>query len=154
MIADWHERVFVDELHHRVLAENPDGDLESHGRRGSAPGEFRYPRGVVVVGSRAYIVDSWNHRVQVFDLPSWKLALTFGSFGSEAGQFFCPSSITVSGDLLVIADTNNSRLSFHRFDGSTAFVFGLPQFPRRVRSLPGDSLEYQTEDGIWHSLEY
>jgi len=152
MMTAWNERIFVDELNHQLLVENPDRSMTARGRHGSGPGEFHYPRDVAVLNSRAYVVDSWNHRVQVFDLPSWQFAFAFGSFGSESGQFFCPSSIAVAGPFLAIADTNNSRLSFHHPDGACAFVYDLPRFPVQVRTTPGGFLEVQSEDGEWESL--
>ena len=105
----------------------------SYGRKGSRPGEFHYPRAILVVGSLSYIVDSWNHRVQVFKLPSFQFQFEFGGFGSGAGQFFCPCSITFSDPWVIVADTNNARLSFHLPDGKFLFSSVISGIDFRAR---------------------
>jgi hypothetical protein len=159
-IADWHQTddrsfILVDETNHRILVQEPDGSTTSYGRKGSRPGEFHYPRAILVVGSLAYVVDSWNHRVQVFELPSWNYQFEFGGFGTADGQFFCPCSITFSDPWLVVADTNNARLSFHMPDGRFLFSSSVSgnRFPRKVRSAAGP-IEVQYENGEWNRLEF
>src|SRR5690242_8474405 len=120
-VRDWaktpqDELVLIDELNHRVLLQSADGRL-----RIAAKG-FRYPRSVAVLESKAYVVDSWNHRVRAFELPDWSSAFEFGSF-------FCPSWISVINGSLVVADTNNRRLSFHEPNGSVLFTYTLDGYP-------------------------
>lgn len=146
MIADWArtpygQLLFVDELNSRVLIEEPSGNL----RR--APGGFRYPRAVAVLGDTAYVVDSWNHRVKAFTLPEWKFAFEFGSF-------FCPSSIVAINNFLIIADTNNRRLSFHTPDGACAFTYELNRFPKRVQIGERGAIVVRYDDGETETLNY
>jgi len=158
-IAEWHRTddrslILVDETNHRIIVQQPDGSMTSCGRKGSRPGEFHYPRAILVLGSLAYIVDSWNHRVQVFKLPTWQYQFEFGGFGSGPGKFFCPCSIAYSDPWLIVADTNNARLSFHMPDGQCLFSSAVSgsQFPRKVRSTEGP-IEVQYENGEWNRLE-
>ena len=159
-ISDWHQTddrslIAVDETNHQIVVQGPDGSTRFYGRKGNKPGEFHYPRSILVLGSSAYIVDSWNHRVQVFEIPSWKFKFEFGGFGTGAGKFFCPCSITFSDPWLVIADTNNARLSFHMPDGKFLFSSGVAgdRYPRKVRGENGP-IEVQYENGEWNRLEF
>ena len=159
-IADWHQTddrslIVVDETSHRIVVQQPNGSTKIYGRKGARPGEFHYPRGILVLGELAYIVDSWNHRVQVFELPSWTYQFEFGGFGTEPGKLFCPCSITFSDPWLIVADTNNARLSFHKQDGQFLFSSGVSgdRCPRKVRSLNGP-IEVQYENGEWNRLEF
>jgi hypothetical protein len=159
-IADWHQTgdrslIIVDETGHRIHVQQPDGNTKTYGRKGSGPGEFHYPRGILVLEELAYVVDSWNHRVQVFELSAWKYRFEFGGFGTDPGKFFCPCSITFSDPWLIVADTNNARLSFHKQDGQFLFTSGVSgnQFPRKIRSANGP-LEVQYENGEWNRLEF
>jgi hypothetical protein len=143
-IRDWvrtadGELVLVDELNHRVLLQSGDGRL-----RVAAKG-FRYPRSVAVLESTAYIVDSWNHRVQAFQLPDWSPAFEFGSF-------FCPSWIAVMNNLLVVADTNHRRLSFHEPNGSALFTHAVDGFPKRVGANSNGDIVVCYDDGDTETL--
>jgi hypothetical protein len=158
-ISDWCQAddrslIAVDETNHRVIVQNPDGSTRYYGRKGSKSGEFYYPRSCIVLSSSVYVVDSWNHRVQVFELPSWKFQFEFGGFGTGPGKFFCPRSITFIDPWLIIADSNNARLSFHMTDGQFLFSSAVVgnRFPRKVRGENGP-IEVQYENGEWSRLE-
>ncbi len=159
-IADWNLTedgglMLVDELRHCVLRQDAYGNVKARGRRGNRAGEFHYPRSILVKGDSAYVVDSWNHRVQVFDAVSWKFLFEFGGFGSGPGQFFCPSWIVAIDERLIIADTNNARLSFHSRDGSFLFAsyFADGRFPRKLQ-VSGGMIEVQYDSGERARLEY
>ena len=150
--------VAVDEVEHLLAIERPDGRFTFVGREGSEPGCFRYPRAIEILDGIAYVVDSWNHRVQMYDVVLWKLVGTFGEFGAGRGQFFCPSSIVAisreaASHWLCIADTNNNRISFHSRDGSCLFTtdLGGTRYPSKVRTRDG-FLQVQYEDGEWARL--
>ena len=132
--------VAVDTLNHRVLV-----DGVPRGSKGSGAGEFHYPSAAMIVNSRAYIVDSWNHRIQVFDLPEWKFAFEFGGF-------FCPKWIALlhrDTPLLAVVDTNHRRLSFHDLDGNPTSTVELDyeRFPVRADSQGRDALNVTYENG-------
>ncbi|HLH32086.1 MAG TPA: hypothetical protein VKY31_12860 [Terriglobia bacterium] len=120
-------------------------DGSKFGKRGSGAGEFHYPMGAVVVDNRAYVADSWNHRVQVFELPQWKFVFEFG-------DFFRPNWIGVvhdrDGSVLAIVDTNNCRICFHRLDGTRIGQCPLSRrrFPISARVIDETALEVVFED--------
>jgi DNA-binding beta-propeller fold protein YncE len=137
----------VDTLHHRIVV-----GTVGRGRRGSKPGEFHYPSSVAIVNNRAYVADSWNHRVQVFDLPDWKFAFEFG-------DFFCPKGIEVVNDrlgpLLFVVDTNNARLCFHQLDGRRigTFKFETRRFPVAAHALNSETIKVVFEDDSFEILD-
>ena len=130
----------VDTLNHRVIV-----DGKARGQFGAGPGEFHYPSNAVVLDNRAYVCDSWNHRVQVFKLPDWE-------FDFEFGEFFCPRWIEVVEDrsqpLLLIVDTNNARLCFHDPNGRrfAILAFESQTFPVKARLLESETIEIEFED--------
>jgi len=159
-LADWHKTedqrlLLVDETNHRIVVQHADGRLVAHGSKGNSEGEFHYPRGILAMGASAYVVDSWNHRVQVFDIPTWTFQFEFGQLGSGPGEFFCPGSIAFADPWLMVTDTNNSRISFHDRDGRFVFSSGISgeSFPRKVGVADGGFV-VQYENGEWDRLEF
>jgi NHL repeat len=130
----------TDTLHHRIIVGE-----KARGRLGRAPGEFHYPSRTLVIRDHAYVCDSWNHRVQVFELPDWKFAFEFG-------DFFCPKWTEViedsTGPLLIVVDTNNARLCFHETDGRRigTYEFESQSFPVSARRLNDEMIEVVFED--------
>ncbi len=59
-----------------------DADTGEHlkrvGKSGQAPGEFKRPNGIVVIDDLLLVVERDNHRVQVFELPSFKPLAVIG----------------------------------------------------------------------------
>src|SRR5215471_13145832 len=125
----------VDTLNHCVRL-----GAVAHGQFGRGPGEFHYPASIAVLDTRAYVADSWNHRIQAFNLPDWQFAFEFG-------DFFCPQWIGSVNDrgmpLLAIIDTNNARICFHWPDGRRVAVcdFEYGRFPISARPLDPGVLE-------------
>ena len=68
--VDGHGRVWiVDAMSDSVRIFEPDGTLLlSFGREGRGAGEFWLPSGIDVEDPFVYVADSYNHRVQVFEL--------------------------------------------------------------------------------------
>jgi sugar lactone lactonase YvrE len=157
-IRDWvcddtGQLIFVDELNHRILVLSKLG-FRAVGQKGFRPGEFRYPSAVALLGTRVYVADSNNHRIQALRLPSLEFDFEFGGLGSAAGQFFCPRGIVPvetreHGTLLCVADCNNNRLSFHKADGTCVAVYDLSgrRFPVAVYSSDPSYVEVRYEDG-------
>ena len=111
--------------------------VRTWGEVGTAPGQFNHPRGVAVgPEGNIYVVDSDNHRVQVFDaggafLREWgsqcNLAVEqsctdldgVGPMSYGDGQFQEPWGIAVGDDGRVyVADTWNHRVQVFDSDGT------------------------------------
>lgn len=56
------------------------------------------------------VCDSWNHRIQVFDLNG-KFVYKFGAKGENLGEFNLPSAIAVlSNGRVVVSERYNERV--------------------------------------------
>ena len=94
------------------------------GAAGSAEGQLLAPRNVAVgPDGNVYVVDSNNHRVQVFDADGAFLR-AWGAFGSEPGLFNEPWGITVDDEFVYVADTWNHRLQKFTLTGELVKVIG------------------------------
>lgn len=96
---------------------------------GEGPGEFRFPSGLAVDSSGLlYVVDSENHRVQVFqpdhDNQTLNFMRSFGVPGRGAGELLYPLGISVSpqGEVFV-SDPNNQRYVVFDLDGNFLYHF-------------------------------
>ena len=89
-------------------------------------GEFEEPVGVAIAPDtafsgerRAYVVDTWNQRIQVFD-ASGTFLFKFGSLGSGDGQFDSPWGVAVDASgKIYVTDVFNRRIQV--FDASGDF---------------------------------
>ncbi|MFN2138372.1 MAG: flippase activity-associated protein Agl23, partial [Candidatus Promineifilaceae bacterium] len=83
--------------------------LNEGGVGGTAAGQLATPRNMAVgPDGSIYVLDSGNHRLQVFD-ASGQFVKEWGSFGSEPGQFNEPWGIAVDDENVYVADTWNHR---------------------------------------------
>ncbi|MFQ6013926.1 MAG: flippase activity-associated protein Agl23 [Anaerolineae bacterium] len=91
------------------------------GGEGAEPGQFLNPKGVALDGEgNIYVVDSGNHRIQVFDAKGRFLA-QWGSQGEAPGQFQEPWGIAVDDQgHIYVTDTWNHRIQV--FDQESKFV--------------------------------
>ncbi len=95
--------------------------------RGAGDGELNGPSGLVFdKDDNLYIVDSGNHRVQVFTKDG-KFLHKWGSYGAGEGQFNLPWGIALdnAGDVYV-ADWKNDRVQKFTPDGKFLASFGKP----------------------------
>lgn len=95
--------------------------------RGAGDGELNGPSGIEFDrDDNLYVVDSRNHRVQVFTKDG-KFLHKWGSFGTGEGQFNLPWGIAIdgSGDVYV-ADWKNDRVQKFAPDGKFLATFGRP----------------------------
>jgi len=71
------------------------------------------PRGIDVdKNGRVYVVDTFQHKVQVYDgKDRGKALFTFGDKGTENGQFDYPNGIAVKGNRFYVTDRENNRIS-------------------------------------------
>ena len=115
-----------------VLAATPDTSpvfLSKFGTSGSGNGLFQAPSGMALNadGSKLYVVDANNSRVQIFNTSDNSFAGKFGGSGGGDGQFSSPAGLVFSKDYskLYVADMNNRRVQiFNTSDNSYAGQFG------------------------------
>ena len=92
---------------------NLDGKfIYTFGKKGVNDGELNKPRYLSVSKDGLLMVcDSYNHRVQVFQLPSGKFVTKFGCKGSERGEFRNPNATAnLSDGRIVLCDQLNDRI--------------------------------------------
>lgn len=114
--------------------------LRSWGSEGSGDGLLNTPIGIDVDGSgNVYVVDTYNHRVQVFSAEGQFLR-RWGSDGSGVGQFQNPSGIALgpSGNVYV-TDLLINRVQVFSPDG---------EFLRAWGSEGGGDGRFQGPDGL------
>ena len=83
------------------------------GSEGHELGQLSAPGGLAVDSRRGRIVvmDSLNHRVQVFSAIDGSFLFAFGSQGDQPGQFYRPRRLCIdSQGRIIVADTGNCRL--------------------------------------------
>ena len=89
---------------------------------GSDNDHFDYPIGVAVSGSRIFVADSSNHRVQVFNRTTRAYEATVGTGSSGTGNsqfnFTVDVAVDAAGNLYV-TDWGNHRVQ--KFDNSLAY---------------------------------
>lgn len=111
--------------------------IGAFGRRGFRPGEMHGPHGATADGERLYVSDSFNHRIQVFDISGLaqgalpRLVRTFGNFGTAVGDLRAPHApVALSSDKhlrdrVFVVDSRNDRVqAFDRAGRATGLVMG------------------------------
>ena len=92
---------------------NLDGKfIYTFGKKGVNDGELNKPRYLSVNKDGLLMVcDSYNNRVQLFELPSGKFVTKFGCKGSERGEFHTPTATaSLSDGRIVLCDKLNDRI--------------------------------------------
>lgn len=91
--------------------------------------QFNKPMGITVKGTKAYVADTYNSRIAMFDVVSSEEWSTLGSEGSANGQFKIPYDVTVDnvGNMWV-SDTLNNRVQEFDLNGQyvSQFTANLP----------------------------
>lgn len=96
---------------------------------GSGPGQLVTPTAITVVGSKVYVADSGNHRVQVFALNGQSL-LQFGALNSAASDvgssFNFPRDVEVGPEgQMYVLQSGNSRVTVHDAQGKHTSTIDL-----------------------------
>ncbi len=65
---------------------------------------------------RIYVLDSGNHRVQIFGADG-RLLNTFGAEGQGPGEFTRPGGLVIAGDRILVSDRENARISEFNLSG-------------------------------------
>lgn len=101
--------------HQLVLFDADTGErLRAIGAKGSAPGQFKRPNGIAVLGDRLFVVERDNRRIQVFSLPDFAPVARFGEDQLRApyGLWLNPDADGAAADLYV----TDSFMYGERFD--------------------------------------
>ncbi len=139
--------VFItDTFNHRIQMFDLQGNyIGQFGSEGSGEAEFNQPSGVsvspiTVNGSSGsvFITDTFNHRIQMFDLQGNYVG-QFGSEGSGDEQFNKPGGIVFIPDYSEVGERRNGR-------GSSGSVFITDTFNHRIQIFTGDG-EYVASFG-------
>jgi DNA-binding beta-propeller fold protein YncE len=120
---------------------------------GSGPGQLAQPTAITVVGSKVYVADSGNHRVQVFALNGQPL-LQFGALNSAASDggssFNFPRDVEVGPEgQMYVLQSGNSRVTVHDGQGKHTSTIDLSRNaqgkPQKVTAIalgPSGELVY------------
>ncbi len=143
--------VFVaDTNNHRIRSFHCDGTaVKQWGTRGTGDGQLWFPHSVAVLRGHPtcnwiFITDSWNHRIQVFDVDG-----VFIRKWDLNGQFDFPLGVAVlarsqnrshpTRDLVYITDNSNCRVQVFDADGT---------FIRKWGTSGSDDGQFHRPDGV------
>jgi hypothetical protein len=128
-----HLLVLTDPDLHRVVLYDVSGERPrkrvAFGERGSSPGRLESPHGAAVTARGSLLVaDTFNHRVQDFDLTGalhgWpgRLVRAWGGPGDVADPLDTPQGLAVPPhedhqDRVFVVDTRHHRIAVYRSDG-------------------------------------
>ena len=93
------------------------------GEKGSKPGQFRDPTGIVVAGDEVFVADARNARIQVFDTEG-NFKRQFGKSGDGVAEFGRPMNLAVAGGELYVADYWHDRIAVFGLDGTSKRSIG------------------------------
>ncbi|MEI6624059.1 MAG: hypothetical protein WCP28_19375 [Actinomycetes bacterium] len=116
-IDDAKNVIVSDSNNGRVLFFAPDNTLITQINRGSGASELSMPRGLVVSGSRLFVVDTVNMQVQNYDIKDLSSSgpRYIGAFGTEGvidGTFSYPNGLAVDDQGRVfVTDRVNNRVT-------------------------------------------
>ena len=117
----------ADRGNHRIQVLNPDLTFShTFGTKGSAKGQFNYPRDVAIDRQGlVYVTDCWNHRIQKFT-PEGQFLSQFGTKGSGVEQLDYPEGIVIDDNNLIYVTEqgDNHRISIFTIDGQFIRSFG------------------------------
>ena len=119
------------------------GEAMAWGSKGSAPGQFSYPRGVAANAGEVIVSDDDNHRIEQFT-PEGAYVNAVGTHGTGPGQFGFPYGVALdaAGNIYVADDINHRvvkltpQLAFAGAWGGYGSKPGQLAFPRALASDP------------------
>jgi DNA-binding beta-propeller fold protein YncE len=142
----------VDSGNQRIQVFDADGEfLQAFGEPGDGPSQLGIfgagqsgAGGIAIAEGRLYVADTWNHRIQVFDMDG-EYITSWGSFfdaqddpeltAINPGQFYGPRGVTVLNERVYVTDTGNERIQVFDLDGGFIQMWGS------TGTEPGDFLE-------------
>ena len=116
---------------HKLQKFTSRGELiKCTGEKGKKEGEFDEPLGLTLYDSEVYMCDSYNHRIQIFDLDL-NFVRSIGSHGEGTGEFSAPFDIKfdTAGNMYV-AELGNGRVQVMDRSGQFIQEFGERKLKR------------------------
>jgi len=113
-------KIAITDTHYaRIVIFNPDGTVNKiFGKRGTNPGEFSNPVGIVEDDKGNIFVCEYGFRDRIQKFRSdGKYILGFGKSGTSQGEFQRPSGIAYFQGNLFIADAVNNRIQVFSDNG-------------------------------------
>ena len=128
LTLDREDNIIVGEnTNNSIRKYSPEGHLlASVGTKGTGPLEFHDPRDIAINtrNNQFYVVDRFNHRIQVLT-PGLKFLATFGEEGAGEGQLDSPYGVTCdSAGNVYVADYCNHRIQVFTAEGKFLRMFG------------------------------
>lgn len=121
------------------------------GTEGSEPGQLINPRGMEYYNGELYVVDSGNHRFQVFD-KDLNLVRYFGREGVSNGCFESPTDVAIDDSgKLYITDTLNNRIQVTDLNGK--FISNIKKNDKQ-RQYPHNPQKIKIFKGYIYTTEY
>lgn len=116
---------------HSLAITGADGQQRRYGGVGTAQGKLNCPAGVVAINGLAYVVETGNHRVQIFDVNG----NSRGIIG--AAELLYPSGIAAGQSEILVSDSRHSRIVGFSLDGQITRVIGagVLSAPRGLSTL-------------------
>jgi DNA-binding beta-propeller fold protein YncE len=121
---------------HAVDITSTQGFKRRIGGLGQGSGRFNYPADVAVLGETAYVVETGNHRVQVFDAAGDSLR-TLGD-----GLLNYPGGIATANGEIFVSDSRNARIVGFDPQGNVTRMIGSGALaaPRGLAVMPDGTL--------------
>jgi DNA-binding beta-propeller fold protein YncE len=103
---------------HSLAIIGSDGRQRRYGGVGRAQGKLNFPAGLAVINGLAYVVETGNHRVQIFDISG----APKGFIGE--GELLYPGAIAAGQNEILVSDSRNARIVAFGLDGRVRRVLG------------------------------
>lgn len=123
-------------LSHTLVVTDAKGVSKTLGGVGTGAGKFNYPADVAVLNELAYVVETGNHRVQVFNSSGAAL----GTLGD--GVLNYPGGIITTSDEILVSDSRNARIVGFNPAGQVTRIIGagVLSAPRGLAVVDGGLL--------------
>jgi len=120
---------------HALTVTDVRGVKRQYGGIGTGAGKLNYPVDVAVLNGLAYVVETGNHRVQIFNASGQSV----GTLGE--GTLLYPGGVITGPDEILVSDSRNARIVGFTPEGRITRVIGsgLLSAPRGL-ALVSDGL--------------
>lgn len=128
-------------------AENKEKDIEGIS---TVVGSYCHggfvPHNVAVFGGDLVVSDKDNHRLNVIDIGTSRVTMTYGRYGEGKRELRFPRGLLVNGKELLVCDSYNNRIVFLNTDYKPVRILSLKKSPKDICALE-DKLYVLLADG-------